>query len=172
MRAVVFALLVGMSAGQVSAQTVRLGTLEDSARSMLQASWTDSVHQVERGYCITQFWRTASRYKLVMSETDTEVVVDTVYRVERVVPAKETGATPATVDFTCPKGQPTLHVHTPTTCWSPNMCLAGGPNAYQCQPSRQDLILLIERGDSFAVIQCDRRAFRFYYPSDYVKSGG
>ena len=34
------------------------------------------------------------------------------------------------------------------------------PVAYSCQPSRDDYEKLIRRGDQFAVIQCDRVAFR------------
>ena len=92
------------------------------------------------------------------------------FRVFGIEPADASNAGPMSIDFNCPAGMPELHVHTPTTCMGDDLstCMAGGLNAYSCQPSRGDLEKLIRRGDQFAVLQCDQRAFRFYYPSEYV----
>jgi hypothetical protein len=83
-------------------------------------------------------------------------------------PVREAG--PSSVEFECPQGVPEMHVHTPTTCSNDDLktCMAGGLNAYSCQPSRQDFEKLIRRGDPFAVIQCDRKVFRFYYATEYL----
>jgi hypothetical protein len=74
------------------------------------------------------------------------------------------------VQFECAKGTPELHTHTPATCLTDDKssCRADGPLAYSCQPSRSDYEELLARGDEYGIIQCDRRAFRFYYPSEYV----
>ena len=147
------------------AQVVRFGVMEDSARAVLRAAWRNDSAQPERAYCV----RRARIVARVISPTK----VDSIFHVLEVRPANVTAASPNHVSFECHAGTPELHTHTPATCLTddPQYCTAGGPEAYSCQPSREDYEKLIERGDPFAVIQCDRVAFRFYYPSDYTTSG-
>jgi hypothetical protein len=154
--------------GASSAQVVRLGVVMDVPRTTLEAAWTDDPQQVERAYCVTD-WSYGVRH---LSHSDARQD-DTVFRVMGIQSASVTRADPVSVDFDCPSGMPELHVHTPTTCMGTDAasCVAGGLNAYSCQPSRGDLEKLVRRKDSFAVLQCDRHAFRFYYPAEYAAPG-
>jgi len=160
-------LLLALSAlpAAVSAQVVRYGVIMDAPMSHLDSSWSYNAQQVERAYCISNYSvsvRHVSRKEPIQD--------DSVFRVWAVEPAATSHASPSSVDFECPDGVPELHVHTPSTCSGEDVrtCVAGGLNAFSCQPSRQDLEKLARRNDPFAVIQCDRRSFRFYYPTEYV----
>ncbi len=161
------ALLMGVcaaSARPAGAQAVRLGVVMDLPRQTLEKLWTDDTRQMERAYCVTDW-----SYGVYHVSRTAPVQDDTVFRVFDIKEAETNSATPVSADFECPEGMPELHVHTPTTCMGDdvNTCVAGGLNAFSCQPSRGDLEKIVQRHDEFAVIQCDKRAFRFYYPSDY-----
>ena len=151
-------------AGPASAQSVRLGVVMDLPRQLLERSWSDDPHQVERAYCVSDW-----SYGVYHVSRGQPVQDDTVFRVFAVREAVSNNAGPSAVDFDCPDGMPELHVHTPTTCMGDDVstCVGGGLNAYSCQPSRGDLEKLVQRRDQFAVVQCDRHAFRFYYPMEY-----
>ena len=144
------------------AQVVRFGVMEDSARAMLRAAWRDDSAQSERGYCV--------RRARIVARDVSPTKVDSIFHVLEVRPAHAASASPNHVRFECARGTPELHTHTPATCYAddPQWCSKGGPEAYSCQPSRDDYEKLVQRGDPFAVIQCDRVAFRFYYPGDYA----
>ncbi len=144
------------------AQTVRFGVLEDSVSTMLRAAWTDDSAQNERAYCIQ---RARITVRPVLGGG-----VDSIFRILAVKPAVITEQDPNHAQFQCAPHTPELHTHTPATCLTDDatFCRAGGPMAFSCQPSREDYQELITRGDKFAIIQCDRRAFRFYYPSEYL----
>lgn len=152
-----------------AAQTVRLGVLMDAPRAQLERAWTEDARQVERAYCITGWWAIVRHGAATPTPQD-----DSIFRVTRLDRAVVTAATPESAEFECAPGVPELHVHPPTTCPGnhPDACLVGGLNAYSCQPSREDLVKLTRRGDPFAVIQCDRRSVRFYYPSEYGNRDG
>ena len=159
------ALLVTMfvaGARQLSAQTVRYGVMGDSVTAELRAAWSDDSTQSERAYCV-QRARISSRPTLGGG-------IDSIFRVLAVKPATPTSQDPNHVQFECAKGTPELHTHTPATCLTDDAssCRADGPLAYSCQPSRSDYEELLARGDEYGIIQCDRRAFRFYYPSEYA----
>lgn len=161
------ALLMGVcaaSARPAGAQAVRLGVVMDLPRQTLENLWTDDAHQTERAYCVTDW-----SYGVYHVSRTKPVQDDTVFRVFEIREAETDAATPISAEFQCPEGMPELHVHTPTTCMGDdvNTCVAGGLNAFSCQPSRGDLEKIVQRHDEFAVIQCDKRVFRFYYPSDY-----
>jgi hypothetical protein len=138
-------------------QAMRYGVVMDGARQQLAALWSDDVHQVERAYCVTHWWASAR-------------TGDTVFRVLAVEPGDVTEATPNGATFTCPTGEPELHTHPPATCYGDrqDQCFPGGPDAYSCQPSREDVETLRTRGDAFAIVQCDRNAFIFYYRAQYT----
>jgi hypothetical protein len=159
--ALLASLLVPESA---SGQAVRFGVMMESARTVLEGAWSEDPHQVERGYCITNWHRGV--YFIARLPT---IKTDTIFRVFAVEEAEYTEADHSGIDFECAPGVPELHTHTPTTCTGQDVltCTVGGLNAYSCQPSRQDLEKLVRRGDPFAILQCDRHSFRFYYPSDY-----
>jgi hypothetical protein len=156
---------VAVTASALGAQTVRLGVVMDGPRQVLEAAWTEVPRQVERAYCVRDW-----SYGVHHISKSPPIQDDTVFRVFGIESADASNAGPMSIDFNCPAGMPELHVHTPTTCMGDDLstCMAGGLNAYSCQPSRGDLEKLIRRGDQFAVLQCDQRAFRFYYPSEYV----
>jgi hypothetical protein len=157
-------LFLSAGAGAAHAQTVRYGVVMDAPMAHLDTAWSYAAEQVERAYCITNYSASVRH----VSRKD-PVQEDSIYRVWAVEPAVASHASPSSVDFQCADGTPELHVHTPSTCIGDDVhsCVAGGLNAFSCQPSRQDLEKLLQRGDPFAVIQCDRRSFRFYYPSEY-----
>lgn len=150
---------------RAAGQGVRLGVMMDSARATLDRVWSEDARQVERAYCVTHW-----SYGVYHVSRDVPVKDDTVYRVFAIRPAAVASAGPSSADFACPPGVPELHVHTPTTCAGDdlNSCVVGGLNAYSCQPSRGDLEKLVDRGDAFGVVQCDRRAFRFYFASEFT----
>lgn len=171
---VVASLAIGASVGTstVSAQVMRYGVVMDGARNALAAQWTDEPKQVERAYCVTQWWSTASRKAHVRASNDTATVqkpdgrdADTVFRVTEIKPIEAQDATPNGATFACPAGVPEVHTHPPATCYGDrtDQCYSGGADAYSCQPSREDVHKLMERGDPFAIIQCDKHAFVFYY---------
>jgi hypothetical protein len=159
---------VGALPARAAGQGVRLGVLMDGARNALEQAWTEDPRQVERAYCVTHW-----SFGVYHVSRRAPVQDDTVFRVFSVKPAEVLRAGPASADFACPPGSPELHVHTPTTCAGDDLdtCVIGGLNAYSCQPSRGDLEKLTDRGDAFGVVQCDRRAFRFYFASEYVEPG-
>lgn len=164
------AVLGVVAAGKAAhAQAVRLGVVMDLPRQMLETAWTEDVRQVERAYCVTDW-----SYGVYHVSRVAPVQDDTVFRVFAVREADASNAGPSAVDFECPDGMPEMHIHTPTTCMGDdvNTCVAGGLNAYSCQPSRGDLEKLIRRRDEFGVLQCDRHAFRFYYATEYWAAPG
>jgi hypothetical protein len=182
--AVVFVLVAASSS--LSGQVMRYGVVMDAARNTLAAEWTEDPTQVERAYCVTQWWTAASRNARVHPSNDSTAArgmlaradtvqdgreADTVYRVIAVKPVETSDATPNGATFACPRGVPEMHTHPPATCYSDrsDQCYAGGADAYSCQPSREDVRKLIQRGDPFAIVQCDRHAFVFYYPSQYAE---
>jgi hypothetical protein len=173
----------------LAAQVMRYGVVMDGARDSLAAVWTTDAAQAERAYCVTQWWTAASHHghglapaaaagsvaqRATVGGGDSVVAggrdADTVYRVLAVRPIAPTEATPNGATFACPTGVPELHTHPPATCYSDrtDQCFAGGADAYSCQPSREDVRKLLQRGDAFAVVQCDAHAFVFYYPGQYT----
>ena len=164
--------VASLVASSARAQVMRYGVVMDAARNSLAAQWTDEPKQVERAYCVTQWWSTASRNSHVRASNDTSTVqkpdgreADTVFRVTEIKPVETQDATPNGATFACPAGVPEVHTHPPATCYSDrtDQCYAGGADAYSCQPSREDVRKLMERGDPFAIVQCDKLAFVFYY---------
>ncbi len=160
--AALLAMMLVAGARQLPAQTVRYGVMGDSVTALLRAAWTDDSTQSERAYCV-QRARISSRPTLGGG-------IDSIFRVLAVKPATPTSQDPNHVQFECATGTPELHTHTPATCLTDDAssCRADGPLAYSCQPSRSDYEELLARGDEYGIIQCDRRAFRFYYPSEYA----
>ena len=158
------AVMLVLVRGESGAQTVRYGVMGDTVTAQLRAAWSDDSTQNERAYCV-QRARITSRPTLGGG-------VDSIFRVLAVKPAVVTSQDPNHVQFECARGTPELHTHTPATCLTDDAgsCRADGPLAYSCQPSRSDFEELLARGDQYGIIQCDRRAFRFYYPSEYEPS--
>src|SRR5579872_7249862 len=67
--AVVVSLAVSASP-TLGAQIMRYGVVMDGARNALAAEWTDDPAQVERAYCVTQWWPAASRNARVHASSD------------------------------------------------------------------------------------------------------
>jgi len=156
---------VCMGGRRAGAQGVKLGVVMDAPRAVLEQAWSEDPRQIERAYCVTHWSFGVYHVSRTIPRQD-----DTVFRVFKVEPASVVKAGPASAEFECPVGVPELHIHTPTTCAGDNLdtCVLGGLNAFSCQPSRGDLEKLTDRGDAFGVVQCDRRAFRFYFASEYL----
>jgi len=148
-------------AAPAGAQTVRFGIVAEEVRAQLDSAWSDDPTQVERAYCV--------RRARVSAQPLGARGADSLYRVLAVRAAEVHEAGPSYAVFECPPGTPELHTHTPATCANddPQWCVAGGPDAFSCQPSRGDYEKLRRRGDPFGVIQCDRRVFRFYFPHEF-----
>jgi hypothetical protein len=149
-----------------SAQAVRLGVVMDGPRQQLSQAWDElNPRQVERAFCVVDW-----SFGVYHISRTAPIQDDTVFRVFRLTAAEVSTATPISAEFDCPDGVPELHVHTPTTCMGDDAstCQMGGLNAYSCQPSRGDYEKLVRRHEPFGVIQCDKRAFRFYYPFEYA----
>lgn len=156
-------MVAALSSRVGGAQIVRLGVVMDEPRAQLEHEWTDQPRQLERAYCVIGWWAVVRR------TGNTTYQDDSIFRAARIEPADVVSATTISAEFECGAGIPELHVHPPTTCAGDDAasCINGGLNAYSCQPSREDLVKLVRRGDPFGIIQCDRRAFRFYYPAEY-----
>ena len=174
---IVVVMLCLVATSSTRAQVMRYGVVMDAARNALASEWTDDPAQVERAYCVTRWWTAASRNARVHDSNDSAAVqkpdgrdADTVFRVIEIKPIETSDATPNGATFACPAGVPEVHTHPPATCYSDrtDQCYAGGADAYSCQPSREDARKLLERGDAFAIVQCDRHAFVFYYPSQFA----
>jgi hypothetical protein len=159
------AALAGLTVRSAEAQTVRYGVVMETIRDSLGRAWSDEPRQLERAYCIASW-----SYGVYHVSREDPAQDDTIFRVFGMRQAPVRSAGPSSVDFECPPGVPEMHTHTPTTCRGDDVktCVAGGLNAYSCQPSRQDLLKLIQRGDPFGLIQCDRKSFRFYFASEYL----
>jgi hypothetical protein len=153
----------------LGAQVMRYGVVMDNARNAMAGTWTEDIHQVERVYCVTRWWAAAPHARPIAADSADGRQADTVFRVLQVQALDVVDATPNGATFVCPAGQPELHTHPPATCYEDRVdqCYAGGPDAYSCQPSRADVRTLKDRGDEFAIVQCDRNAFVFYYPSEF-----
>jgi hypothetical protein len=147
--------------------SMRYGVLMDDLRNTLAGDWTDEPHQVERTYCVTEWWPA-----IVRGSDSGDRAADTLFRVAQAKAMAAVSATPNGASFACAAGVPELHTHPPATCYGDRVdqCYAGGPDAYSCQPSREDVRTLLRRGDRFAIIQCDRFAYVFYYPGQFVAS--
>ncbi len=139
------------------------GVVMDPARAQLMAAWNDNdPNQNERGYCV-------SEYSVARSHPDSSGNYEILVRVWKIKKAAVDSASHDWIMFECPVGYPMLHVHPPATCYA-NSCTLGGIEAYDTDPSRDDLQTLVSRGDGFAVIQMAREGFRFYYPDDLRQS--
>jgi len=141
------------------------GYVTDSARVQLEQAWdTRNAFQTERGFCI--------------EPADVEVDTSTdkanvAWRVHHVhPPTSVTNATPYMIQFDCsPTAIASIHVHTPTTCahdqsdpygFHPKVCILGGDDSALCSVDETDR--MAARGDEFTAVQCDKRAFVFYWP--------
>lgn len=148
--------------------TMYYGMLANPAREYLESKWTDSTYQVEQGYCVDK----AIYYQSQQSDSQGR---NYLVMVLNVLPALARKQSYYEGTFTCPKNMPLVHTHPPITCrqlQSADLsqtlsCERGGPNAFQCEPSRKDYMSLLQTGLPFGVIQCDRRAFVFYWPHQY-----
>ncbi len=149
--------------------TVYYGVLMPAAREYLESRWSEAPDQLERGYCVGAIsysvqWAYDKRGRTLGKE-----VLARVWSIYEADTLK--GATPSSIaDLGCVDGKPTVHTHPPTTCEDDEdatTCVFGGSSAFQCQPSRTDFMTLVRDKHRFSVIQCDKRAFRFYWPSEY-----
>ena len=148
------------TAGQPIGTVAIYPMVVDSARATLERAWDETnPMQPERGYCVT-------KYKEMQGPAEGGIPGFNVWiEVTEVAPAPPGFSDQRHASIVCPSGQPTLHTHPPATCdLGQQHCVIGGPGAYECAPSRQDLMTLISLGDDWGIIQCDRHAFRFFYP--------
>lgn len=127
---------------------------DQHARDVIVADWdrhaTDPVI-LERAYCLSY-------------RKDVWVVDEWVWRVTDAVPAHTFGATPSSIVYECEAGQVSAHVHPDATCVSNAECVHGGTLAFQCFPSETDERTRAASGWPFAVIICDRNAYRAFGP--------
>lgn len=140
------------------------GSVDDAVQKQLAKDWDDTnPNQLERAYCVSLYAVYRSPYVADSEYPGFNILV----RVIRVTRAKIHGATVDGIeDIDCPPGTPELHVHTPATCYDDG-CRIGGSQAYDTDPSREDLVRLRSRNLPFGIIQLDRHTFRFYYQWDF-----
>jgi hypothetical protein len=152
---------LALAAAETRAQTVRYGVMGESVRARLDSAWSDDPRQVERAYCV--------RRARISEVRVAPGALDSIIRVLDVRPAAVREAGPNHAVFECAPGTPELHTHPPATCPTEDTrwCVAGGPDAYSCQPSRGDYEKLLRRRDPYGVIQCGASTFRFFYPSEF-----
>ncbi|MFL5481124.1 MAG: hypothetical protein ACJ8AK_02960 [Gemmatimonadaceae bacterium] len=155
---VAFAFAIGSSSSQAQAVKWPWGMADSSVREFLAARWdTANVDQVERGFCAV----------FTVDSTDFDPYQGVAYRtytLRLLMPMKSTAADPQSVVYECP-AMPNVvrvHVHPPTTCDAKGKCRFGGELAYQCEPSPQDVRLLLQEDQAFGVLQCDRNALTFW----------
>ena len=135
---------------------IRFVVLDDYVRDILARDWDahsrDTV-LLERGYCLgyqLDFW-----------------AGEIAYRVTQISAADSVSADSSSISFSC-TGKFTghlaeLHVHPPTSCLGAyGPCFRGGPYAFQCKESDQDLRWLAGKRQPFAMIQCSREAVIYF----------
>lgn len=149
----------------VGAGAFNYGYVTDTARVELEQAWdTKNPRQAERGYCIEP------------SDVEVDTTADhanILWRVHHVSPPSSVVlATPYAISFRCSDDAiASIHTHTPTTCTHepgdplglhPEMCVFGGNDSALCSVDEQDR--MSAQHDAFMIVQCDRRAFIFYWP--------
>ena len=142
------------------------GYVTDSARVYLEQGWDEhNAFQVERGWCIEP------------ADVEVDTAIDhsaVMWKVHHVtLPDSVSRATPYAISFSCSSTAiAAMHVHTNTTCihnpkdpygYHPKGCILGGDDAYLCSVDEADRSHA--RNDSFAVVQCGRGQFVFYWPN-------
>lgn len=166
MKAFVLALLVASTLpAQTSPRVMRYGIVEPRLRDSLETFWDTTASAVERGLCITGWFKGGKQYPAQKGPPtgDTAYVVLVVSPPDTIMEA-----TPLLLRYGCHGANvPTIHTHTPTTCddFGRN-CVVGGLEAFQCHPSRGDYVSLILSGAPFGVVRCGPRHYVFYYPAD------
>lgn len=134
------------------------GIADSAVHEFLANAWdTTAVNQSERGFCamftvrdLPFDWRQGAAYRI--------------YELRLIMPRKSVDSDQQSVEFSCPDlpNVVRVHVHPPTTCDADGKCSWGGMLAWQCEPSPQDVRLLIAENQAFGVIQCDRNALTFW----------
>lgn len=138
------------------------GIMLESARILPANDWTDTIPQVERAYCVTD-------YTIIIKDPPTAENRPKRYiMVENVVRAPtSTALSWKLTGIQCPDSVPIMHTHLPISCHNedkPEDCVYGGILAFFCQPSKKDYQSLLEGSEPFGIIQCGRDQFVFYYP--------
>jgi hypothetical protein len=129
--------------------------------------WSPSPGQVERSGCVDSWWVDVSS---TQEEDDPNIQqVDSEYIVTHIEWLHPDSASPSSTKFHCPQGMPPVHSHPPHTCRDHDFaktCAKGGWEAYECFPSRADILFLIGSGAPFGMIQCGPTQWRFFFPAD------
>ena len=160
----------------VFSDTIRLGVVVGGARELAEKMW-DSVdaYQVERAFCV-ESWD--------LSATTINEYTVLIYSVTGLRPVKPTSATPTSVTYRC-RG-PRMHTHPPSRCERPTetspdwKCELTRAREKNCKPSTpetragpgkgSDVEVLERNRDAFAVVQCGKNIFGFYYPAQYERT--
>lgn len=124
-------------------EVTRIGIMRPQALRVLAEGWDTAQNANEKGYCVTIAYH---------APYPDPRLADSVYVVWSVTPAPTDSAGPTWVNYHCPVGDPSVHTHP----WH------GAPP--DCDPSKPDRQSLKHERAPFAVVQCDRYTFRFFYP--------
>lgn len=136
----------------------------------LTDSWDgQSPTQVERAFCANVH---IMAYKNPIDSTDlSNGTAIALVSKGSVRSAPDKHADPYHVTPDCPDNDSTIiiHTHTPTTCLADStsgkdVCQIGGGDAYQCQPSDEDLIWTASRVLRIGGVMCDTHALLMYAP--------
>lgn len=169
--------LLGLLGCVANQPVIQFGMVTDPARTAMELAWSEHPDQAETAWCVTgwlplsslgQDSATIGGEHIGLSGNAREqppFIGAVVYAVKR---APYESATNAGVNgIHCGDGVPVIHTHTPTTCDTVGRCRTGGPDAWQCAPSREDYRLLLLTHTPYGVVQCDRHGFVFYWRRHY-----
>ena len=130
----------------VALGVVRLGVVTHPAADSLALWWDqDRFSGTEHGFCVTRWG---------IGQWDDPTIGDTILLVFGAARAPTVAADINHALFRCPDGDPTVHTHP---------LLEGVAN---CSPTRMDYQTMALHHEPFALVQCERTAFQFYYPAD------
>jgi hypothetical protein len=166
---VVIPLLAGTARAQAadSLPHIRFVVMDDYVRATLAADWdahSKDALLVERGYCLgyqLDFWAGELAYRVT--------------QISPPEPDSVSEAGPSQIGFSCqgkfPGHLAELHVHPASSCLGPDgPCFRGGPYAWQCKESDQDMAWLNWIHQQFSMIQCSREGVIYFLPASQAST--
>ena len=164
--AFLIALLLGMAFapvlhGQPVGEARFIAGVVGPARVTLDAQWDDfDVNQVERAFCVTRWEMTSG---ILRGQPTIGLAVIEVSR-----PLSVGKATGNSIVFRCKSGQPTGHIHPPTSCTADgSQCFLDRfrQTPETCAPSAQDRKYANHSDAPFHIVQCGVGIFSFFFPA-------
>ena len=164
--AFLIALLLGMAFapvphGQPVGEARFIAGVVGPARVTLDAQWDDfDVNQVERAFCVTRWEMTSG---ILRGQPTIGLAVIEVSR-----PLSVGKATGNSIVFRCKSGQPTGHIHPPTSCTADgSQCFLDRfrQTPETCAPSAQDRRYANHSDAPFHFVMCGVGIYSFFFPA-------